>query len=168
MIHALNGTTPDVADTASVSPQAYLVGDVTVGERSSLWPFVCLRGDAGPVTVGDETNVQEFSMLHGADLGSEVTVGHGAVVDFASVDDHSLVGMQSAVLSGARVESDCIVAANAVVLQDQTVPEGHMAYGTPAETRPLTDDQIAEISRTHDHYVERGKQFVDAGPHENP
>ena len=167
-MHTLDGMTPDVADTASVSKQAYLVGDVTVGERSSLWPFVCLRGDVGPVTVGDETNVQEFSMLHGAELGDEVTVGHGAVIDFASVDDHSLVGMQSAVLSGATVESNCIVAANAVVLQDQTIPEGHMAYGTPAETRPLTDEQIAGITRTHDHYVERGAQFVDDGPHENP
>ena len=168
MMHALDGTTPDVADTASVSKQAYLVGDVTVGERSSLWPFVCLRGDAGPVTVGDETNVQEFSMLHGAELGDEVTIGHGAVVDFAAVDDRTLVGMGSAVLSGATVESNCIVAANAVVLQDQTVPEGHMAYGTPAEIRPLTDEQRASIGRTHEFYVERGRQFVDAGPHENP
>lgn len=107
-------------------------------------------------------------MLHGADLGDEVTVGHGAVVDFASVGDHTLIGMQSAVLSGATVESNCVVAANAVVLQGQTVPEGHMAYGTPAETRPLTDEQIAGIARAHEHYVERGEQFVEVGPHERP
>ena len=124
-----------------------------------FWPFVCLRGDRGPVSVGTETNVQEFTMLHGATLGDEVTVGHGAVVDFATVEDHSLVGMQSAVLGGATVESNCIVAANAVVLQDQVVPEGHLAYGTPAEIKSLTDEQLEGISSTHEHYVDLGQRF---------
>jgi carbonic anhydrase/acetyltransferase-like protein (isoleucine patch superfamily) len=146
--------TPQIPDEAFVSEMAYVVGDVTVGERSSLWPFVCLRGDGGAVTVGTETNVQEFTMLHGATLGDEVTVGHGAVVDYAEVHSHSLVGMGSAVMGGATVESNCIVAANAVVRQGQRVPEGHMAYGVPAETRPLSDEQIAQIGTTHENYVE--------------
>lgn len=98
-------------------------------------------------------------MLHGAELGDRVTVGHGAVVDFARVEDDALIGMNSAVMGGATVESNCVVAANAVVLQDQTVPEGHMAYGTPAETRPLTDEQLAQISATRDHYVDLGRRF---------
>ncbi|WP_369682182.1 gamma carbonic anhydrase family protein [Haladaptatus sp. AB618] len=159
MQEKFEGRSPMTAESAFVSKMAYLVGDVTVGERSSLWPFVCLRGDRGPVRVGAETNVQEFTMLHGATLGDEVTVGHGAVVDFATVEDHSLVGMQSAVLGGATVESNCIVAANAVVLQDQVVPEGHLAYGTPAEIKPLTDEQLEEISNTHEHYVDLGQRF---------
>jgi carbonic anhydrase/acetyltransferase-like protein (isoleucine patch superfamily) len=156
---SFEGSTPAVADSAFVSEMSYLVGDVAVGDRSSLWPFVCLRGDRGPVVVGEETNVQEFSMLHGAKLGDRVTVGHGAVVDFATVADDALVGMGSHVLGGAHVESNCIVAANAVVLQGQTVPEGHMAYGTPAETRPLTDEQLAQISTTQEHYVDLAARF---------
>ncbi|MFC6726669.1 gamma carbonic anhydrase family protein, partial [Halobium palmae] len=68
MRETFEGSTPAVADSAFVSEMTYLVGDVTVGERSSLWPFVCLRGDRGAVTVGEETNVQEFTMLHGAEL----------------------------------------------------------------------------------------------------
>ena len=163
MQHPLDGHQPAVAESAFVSEMSYLVGDVAVDERASLWPFTCLRGDGGATVVGKETNVQEFTMLHGAELGDEVTVGHSVVVDYATVEDHSLVGMQSAVLRGATVESNCIVAAGAVVLQGQTVPEGHMAYGAPAETKPLTDDQLDEISRVHEHYVELGQQYKSAG-----
>ena len=159
----LAGDRPDVADSAFVSRQAYLIGDVSVGERASVWPFVCARGDSGPVEVGEGTNVQEFTMLHGARLGDRVAVGHGAVVDFATVEADVLVGINSVVLSGATIESDSIVAAGAVVRHDQTVPEGHMAYGTPAETRPLTDDQRAEISRVQEHYVERAREYKAEG-----
>ena len=160
MRRTFEGSSPVVAESAYVSEPTVLVGDVTVAEEASLWPFVCLRGDRGPVEVGARTNVQEFSMLHGATLGTDVTVGHGAVVDFATVEDHSLIGMGSCVMGGATVESDCIVAANAVVLQDQTVPEGHLAYGAPAETRPLSDDQRDQISETRDHYVDLGRRFA--------
>ncbi|MFB6250399.1 MAG: gamma carbonic anhydrase family protein [Halobellus sp.] len=163
MQRVFEGMKPTVAETAFVSEMAYLVGDVAVDGRASVWPFVCLRGNDGGVTVGTETNVQEFTTLHGATLGDAVTVGHGAVVDYATVGDHSLVGMQSAVMRGATVEDHCIVAANAVVLQDQTIPSGHLAYGTPAETRPLTDEQLTQINRTHETYVELAKRFRTAG-----
>lgn len=159
MRHEFAGAAPAVEDGAFVSEMAYLVGDVAVEAEASVWPFVCMRGDEGPVDVGRETNVQEFTMLHGATLGEEVTVGHGAVVDFAEVADHSLVGMGSSVMGGAVVESNAIVAANAVVRQGQRIPEGHMAYGVPAETRPLTDEQIDQIGETHRHYVELGQRF---------
>jgi len=163
MQRAFEGSDPEVADSAFVSEMAYLVGDVAVDERASIWPFVCLRGHGTVVDVGKETNVQEFTTLHGASLGDNVTVGHGAVVDYADVEDHSLIGMQSAVMGGATVEDHCIVAANAVVLQDQTIPSGHLAYGTPAETRPLTDSQLAQIEETNETYVELAARFRDAG-----
>ncbi|SFL55863.1 Carbonic anhydrase or acetyltransferase, isoleucine patch superfamily [Halogranum rubrum] len=166
MKRPLDGQMPTIAESAFVSEQSYLVGDVMVDERASLWPFTCLRADGATTVVGRETNVQEFTMLHGAVLGDEVTVGHSVVVDYATVEDHSLVGMQSAVLRGATVESNCIVAAGAIVLQDQTIPEGHLAYGTPAKTKPLTDDQLDEISRVHEHYVELGQQYKQDGQFE--
>lgn len=168
MQHAFDGTEPMVAESASLAEQAYLVGDVAVGERASLWPFVCLRGDFGPVTVGADTNVQEFSMIHASTLGDGVSVGHGAVVDDATVEDDSLVGMGSCVLGEATVESNCVVAANAVVTHGQTIPEGHLAYGTPAETRPLTDEQAEQVRETRDHYSELGQRYVADGPHGHP
>ena len=103
--------------------------------------------------------MQEFTMLHGATLGDEVTVGHGAAVDYAEVQDHLLVGMGNAVMGGATVESNCIVAANAVVWQGQRIPEGHLAYGVPAKTRPLSDEQTAQIGATHDYYVELAVRY---------
>jgi carbonic anhydrase/acetyltransferase-like protein (isoleucine patch superfamily) len=163
VLRRLNGSGPAVEPSAFVSEQAYLVGDVTVGDRSSVWPFVCLRGDGGPTVVGEDTNVQEFSMLHGATVGDRVTVGHNVVVDYADIADETLIGMQSAVLRGASVESNCIVAAGSIVLQNQTVPEGHMAYGIPAETKPLTDEQLDEIQRVQEHYVELSRSYKSAG-----
>lgn len=163
MRDSIGGHTPRVDDTAFVSKMAYLIGDVEVGERASLWPFVCLRGDDGRTVVGSDTNVQEFSMLHGARVGDRVSVGHNVVIDYATVEDDSLVGMSSVVLRGARVESKCIVAAGSVVLGGQTVPEGHMAYGIPAAVRPLTDDQLDEIESTGEHYVRLGEEYKRAG-----
>ena len=163
MQRSLDAVTPTVSESAFVSEQSYLIGDVVVGDRASLWPFTCLRGDGGATVVGRETNVQEFTMLHGAIVGDEVTVGHNAVVDYATVEDHSLVGMGSRVLRDATVESNCIVAAGAVVLQDQTIPEGHLAYGAPAETKPLTDAQRDEIDRVHKHYVDLGHRYKANG-----
>ena len=154
--------TPQIADDAFVSEMAYVVGDVEIGERASLWPFVCLRGDGGQTVVGDETNVQEFSTIHCATLGDEVTVGHGAIVDDCTVEDHSLIGMGSAVMNDAVVESNCIVAANAVVPRGETIPEGHLAYGIPAETRPLSEGQRESIGWTHETYVELGRQHAAA------
>lgn len=148
------GESPEVAGSAFVSGASYLAGEVTVNDRASVWPFACLRADGGPTEVGAETNVQEFAMLHGATVGERSSVGHHATIDYATVGDDSLVGIGSTLLEGAVVESDCLVAAEAVVLGDQTVPEGHLAYGAPAETRPLSDDQREHIAYTHERYLE--------------
>lgn len=80
-----------------------------------------------------------------------------------NIEDHTLVGMQRSVLRGATVESNCTVAAGAIVLQDQTVPEGHLAYGAPAKTKPLTDGQRDETARAQEHYVELGRSYKETG-----
>lgn len=162
MQRSVAGSTPNIAASAFVSEMAYAVGDVTVGERSSLWPFVCLRGDDGPTVVGEESNVQEFTMLHGATVGDRVTVGHGVVVDYATVESDSLVGMSSTIQRGAVVESESLVAANSLVMEGQTIPSGHLAYGAPAETRPLEDAHLDEIGRIHDLYVDHAATYKDA------
>jgi carbonic anhydrase/acetyltransferase-like protein (isoleucine patch superfamily) len=165
MQESILGSSPIVADSAFVSKMAYLIGDVTVGEKSSIWPFVCLRGgeDEEPTTVGDECNVQEFSMLHGATLENKVSVGHSVVIDYATIQEHSLVGINSAVLQDATVEANSLVAAGSLVRQGQTVPEGHLAYGVPAETRPLSDAQRAEIEKVCEHYLEYGQKYKQTG-----
>ena len=154
MMRAFEEHAPRVPDSAFVSEMAYVVGDVTLGERTSVWPFCCLRGDFKPTTVGDETNVQELTMLHGADVGSRVSIGHSVVIDEATVGDETLIGISSAVLGDAVVGSNCIVAAGALVREGQEIPDGHMAYGVPAETQPLTDDHRELISWICDEYLD--------------
>jgi len=157
------GESPAVADSAFVSEMAYLVGDVDVRTDASLWPFVCLRGDIRETIVGEETNVQEFSMLHGAHIGDRVTVGHNVVIDHADVGDDVLVGMSSTIQFDATIESNSLVAAGSVVTEDTVIPEGHLAYGVPAETRELTPEQAAVIEETVDHYRENRRTYKAAG-----
>lgn len=163
MLRSLEGSTPTVPESAFVSEMAYLVGDVAIGERASVWPFVCMRGDYGPITVGDETNVQDYTMLHEATIGSGVTVGHGVVVDGAVVEDDCLVGISSCILQGATVETGCLVAANSVVMEGQTVTEGHLAYGSPAETKPLTDEQREHADAIREAYLENQARYKQEG-----
>lgn len=138
---------------------AYLVGDVTIEDRASIWPFVCMRGDYGPITVGAETNVQDFTMLHEATVGSGVTIGHNAVVDRATIGDDVLVGISSTILPEASIGDECIVAAGSLVREGQEIPDGHMAYGTPAETRPLDDGDPELIRWYAEEYLELADRY---------
>nr|WP_202614543.1 gamma carbonic anhydrase family protein [Halostella litorea] len=161
-LRPFEGDRPAVADSAFVSEMAYLVGDVTVAERASVWPFVCVRGDYGPVSVGSETNVQDFTMLHEATLGSGVTVGHNVVVDRATVGDDTLIGMSSTILPEASVGDDCIVAAGTVVREGQEIPDGHMAYGSPPETKPIGEDRKEQIRWYCEEYLRLSERYREA------
>lgn len=168
MIRTFEGQTPRVPASAFVSEMSYMVGDVTLGKRVSIWPFVCARGDYEPTIVGDETNVQDFTMLHGAKIGTRVSIGHGVVIDEASIGDETLIGMSSTVLGDAVVGSECIVAAGALVREDQEIPDGHLAYGVPAETQPLTDDQRELIEWICDEYLNMMERYKANGDLEVP
>jgi carbonic anhydrase/acetyltransferase-like protein (isoleucine patch superfamily) len=162
MQRPLESHAPDVAESAFVSEMAYLVGDVTVAERASVWPFVCMRGDYGAISVGAETNVQDFTMLHEATVGSGVTIGHNVIVDRATVGDDALLGMSSTVLPGASVGDDCIVAAGTVVREDQAIPDGHIAYGSPPELKPITEEQRDDIRWYCEEYLQLADRYRQA------
>ena len=163
MIRSLEGTEPEVPESAFVSEMAYVVGDVTLGEKASLWPFVCIRGDVGPTNIGDRSNIQDHSMLHEAEIGDDVTVGHNVTVDQSEVEDNCLVGIGSSVLRGAVIGEGSIVAAGAVVREGQEVPPGSLAYGVPAETRELNEAQREQIPMYAQSYVENRKRWKKAG-----
>lgn len=168
MMRPFEGQTPRVPASAFVSEMSYMVGDVTLGERVSIWPFVCARGDYKPTIVGDETNVQDFTMLHGAEIGTRVSIGHGVVIDEATIGDEALIGMSSTVLGDAVVGSECIVAAGTLVREDQEIPDGHLAYGVPAETQPLTDDHRELIEWICDEYLDMMERYKANGELEAP
>ncbi|MDY7082084.1 MAG: gamma carbonic anhydrase family protein [Halobacteria archaeon] len=163
MIKEYMGDYPDIPESAFVSEMAYVFGDVTLGEDVSIWPFVCIRGDVGPTVVGDESNIQDHTMLHECEIGERVTVGHNCVIDQSEVEDDCLIGISSSVLRGATVESNSIVAAGAVVREGQTIPEGHMAYGVPAEVEPLNEAQQSQIPMYYQSYKSLSENYREEG-----
>lgn len=155
-LYALGDRSPSVDPTAFIHPQAVLIGDVTVGAESSVWPGAVLRGDHGAIRIGDRTSVQDGAIVHcTAELdtliGSECTVGHLAHLEGCRVDDGSLVGSGAVVLHRAVVESGAVVAAAALVPPGMRVPAGALARGVPARIAEGGADPelIAHAVRTY-------------------
>jgi len=144
---------------AWVAPTAVLRGEVTLGARTSIWYQAVVRGDLAPVTIGEDTNIQDGVILHveaegPTVVGSRVTVGHMAIVHAATIADDCIIAMGSRVLSGARVGRHSIVGAGAVVTEGFEVPERSLVLGVPARVvRSVTDDEIERIERNWSVYV---------------
>lgn len=158
-LQRFRGGEPRLAPDVYLAPGAVVVGDVEVGEASSIWFHAVLRGDINAIRVGHHTNIQDGAILHVADdfacrVGSWVTVGHGAVVHACRVGDEVLVGMRAVILDGAEVGARSIIAAGAVVTPGMVVPEGSMVMGMPARVvRPLTPSEQARLRHWAEKYV---------------
>ena len=165
MIMTLGGKTPQVSPEAFVAETAALIGDVTVGRDSSVWFGAVIRGDNDPIVVGEGTSIQDNAVLHTEKghpltVGSNVTVGHGAIVHCSSVGDNTLVGMGAILLDGAVIGNNCIIGAGAVVKENAVVPDGTMMVGVPAKpVRELSQEQIAFLNRTSP-YVALSKEYL--------
>jgi carbonic anhydrase/acetyltransferase-like protein (isoleucine patch superfamily) len=152
---------PRIADSAYIDPSAQVIGDVVVGERSSVWPNVSIRGDVNYVRIGEETSIQDNSVLHvDHDLypcivGNRVTVGHRVVLHGCEVSDGALIGIGAVVLNGAKIGAGAIVAAGALVPEGMAVPANAVVMGTPAKVRrEVTADERDRFEKNCDHYVE--------------
>ena len=165
MIMTLCGKTPRVSPEAFVAETAALIGDVTVGRDSSVWFGAVIRGDNDPIVVGEGTSIQDNAVLHTEKghpltVGSNVTVGHGAIVHCCSVGDNTLVGMGAVLLDGAVIGNNCIIGAGAVVKENAVVPDGTMMVGVPAKpVRELSPEQIAFLNQTSP-YVALSKEYL--------
>ena len=139
---------------------AVLVGDITFGEECSVYYNAVIRADEAPITIGERVNIQDLCLLHVSPgipmhIGSNVTVGHGAILHSCTIGDNVLIGMGSIILNNAHIPDNCIVGAGALVTQGKTFPEGSMILGSPAKAvRTLSDEEIAGIRRNADKYVE--------------
>jgi carbonic anhydrase/acetyltransferase-like protein (isoleucine patch superfamily)/uncharacterized damage-inducible protein DinB len=152
-----------------VAPGAVVVGDVTIGERSSVWFNTVVRGDTAPVEVGASTNLQDNTVVHvdegqPAIIGSRVTVGHRAIVHGCVIEDDCLIGMGSIVLSGARIGRGSLVGAGALVREGQSIPPGSLVVGAPARAvGPVTGAHREAIERGAAHYAELAASYVRRG-----
>lgn len=163
-IYALGDSEPKIDPLAFVHPDAVIIGDVTIGPESSIWPSAVLRGDSnGHIIIGARTSIQDGAVIHTTDVyptivGDDCTVGHLAHLEGCEIKDGSLVGTASVVLHQAVVGPGALVAANAVVLNNQVVPPGALAMGIPARIREgaADKDQLVYSAQS---YAERSRRY---------
>jgi carbonic anhydrase/acetyltransferase-like protein (isoleucine patch superfamily) len=152
---------PEVAPSAWVAPGAYVIGDVHLGEQSSIWYGAVLRGDTEPIRVGARTNIQDGCILHAdpgypAIVGEDCVVGHNAIVHGCEIESGCLIGMGATILNGARIGESSIVAAGALVPEGREYPAGSLIVGIPAKpVKDVSDEQTQDIARGVRECVER-------------
>lgn len=153
-----------IAESVFLAPGAQVVGDVKVGANSSIWYNAVLRGDTNPIVIGENTNVQDNTVLHvnrnrGLYIGNNVTIGHGAIVHGCTVGNNVLIGMGSIILDGVEIEDYCIIGAGSLVTANKVIPEGSMVYGNPAKViRMLTEEEKESILVSARNYCEVAQQ----------
>jgi len=166
-IQTFQNKTPQLAENAYVHESATIIGEVSIGENSSVWPSAVIRGDINFICIGKNTNIQDLSILHvnhksrddpdGSPLiiGDNVTVGHTVILHGCTIEDECLIGMGSIVMDKVVVQKQVLLAAGSLVPEGKILESGHLYMGRPAKkVRALTQDEIAELKTSADNYVQ--------------
>ena len=161
MIRTYRGHVPQIAATAYVDPQAVVIGDVVIGEHSSVWPCTVIRGDVHSIRIGARCSIQDGSVLHvqhdeyGLTLGDGITVGHNVILHGCTIGSRCLIGMGSIILNGAVIGEGSIIAAGALIPERMEVPPGSVVMGQPGKIRrQTTAADLDAIDRNAQRYVE--------------
>ena len=161
MIHSHKGMKPKIADTAFIADGAHIIGDVQIGEHSSVWFNCVLRGDVFPIRIGDHTNIQDGTIIHVTSdqfptiLGNCVTIGHGVILHGCQVRDGSLIGIGSIILDEAEIAEACLIAAGSLITPGTKIPPRSLVMGAPAKVRrQLSPEEVARNQENWQHYVE--------------
>lgn len=167
MILEVRQKTPKVAKDVYVAPTADLIGDITIGSQSSIWFKAVLRGDVAPITIGQRSNVQDGSVVHGSYnksvtvLEDDVTVGHGVILHGCHIQSNCLIGMGSIVMDNAIISKNSIVGAGSLVTENSTFPEGSLILGRPAKfVRKLTENEIESLQVSAKHYLRISEWYL--------
>lgn len=160
MIKAVNGKEPIICASSFVAENAAVVGEVTIGDNSSIWYGVAIRSDMDKTTIGNNTNIQENSTVHNdfgipTIIGDSVTIGHNCVIHGCEISDNVLIGMGSIILNGAKIGKNTIIGAGSLVTQNKEIPEGVLCMGSPAKViRELSEEEKLSITQSAKHYIE--------------
>ncbi len=163
------GQTPKLGRGVYLAQTAVVVGDVTLGDHSSVWYHAVLRGDINRIVVGHHTNIQDHAVLHLADdypclVGNYVTIGHSAIVHACTIGDECLIGMGAVVLDGAVVGEQSLIGAKALVTQRMKIPPGSLVMGAPAKVvRALTPEERTGLKHWADKYVANAAYCLEHG-----
>jgi len=160
MLRPFRGVLPVVHHSAYVDESAQVIGDVEIGEESSVWMQVVIRGDVHRIRIGRRSNIQDATVVHvmrgthETVIGDDVTIGHGVLVHGCTIDDRCLIGMGTILLNGVHVGSDSIVAAGSLLVENTVVPPRSLVMGSPGSVkRSLTDGEVASIRDYAERYV---------------
>jgi len=169
-LYEFEGIRPTVPDTGKywVAPDAQVVGRVELKENASVWFGSVLRGDNDPIVVGENSNIQDGSVLH-TDLGkpltigADVTVGHKVMLHGCTIGDNSLIGIGSVILNNTVIGKNCLIGAGTLITENKEIPDGSMVMGSPGRVvRKLTDEQIQMIGLSAEMYVHNWKRFHES------
>ena len=166
-VRDFQGIKPRIAASAYIDPTAVVIGDVEIGQESSLWPYVVVRGDVNRIRIGKHTNIQDGSIVHVnsksiiapagsvATIGDNVTVGHRVLLHGCTIEDLCLIGMGSIIMDNVVIETRVVLGAGSLVAPGKRLRSGFLYTGSPArQIRPLTDEDLGGIEFSYQHYSE--------------
>jgi carbonic anhydrase/acetyltransferase-like protein (isoleucine patch superfamily) len=165
-IYKLDDVSPSLSEGVFIADSADVVGNVSVGENANLWFGVVARGDVNSITVGENTNIQDLTMLHVTEdlplvVGRNVSVGHGAILHACIIEDSCLIGMGAIILDGAHISKNSVVAGGSVVPPGKKYPENSMIMGNPAKVvRELRADEIEKYSNHYKSYIKTKNDYL--------
>lgn len=167
-IYSLDEFSPTLPEDGKywVAPDAHIIGQVQIGDGVGVWFGAVIRGDNEPISVGDDTNIQDGAMLHSdpgfpVTIGKGCTIGHHAIVHGCSIGENSLVGMGATILNGAKIGANCLVGANALVTEGKEFPDNSLIVGSPARAvRTLDDAVAANLRLSAQNYVANWRRFA--------
>ena len=168
MLKPYNNKWPNVSSSAFIENSARVIGDVTIGEESSIWFNAIVRGDVNYIRIGNRTNIQDATVIHVTHdthptiLEDDITVGHSVTIHGCTIRSRALIGMGAIILDGAEVGSDCIIAAGALVTEGKEIPSGWMAMGVPAKpVRELTGKELTSLLEHAKNYIKYKNIYIN-------
>ena len=164
-IYPLGELSPKIDPDSWIAPNATVIGDIRLGKNASIWFNATLRGDNDPIHIGDNTNIQDGSVLHTDEgvpmhIGNDVTVGHLVMLHGCTVGDGSLIGIGSVILNRAVIGKGCIVGANTLIPEGKVFPDRVLIVGSPGKVvRELSDADVANLKKSAAHYVDNAARY---------
>ena len=167
MIKPFNGKMPRIAPSAYVSEAACIIGDVEIGENSSVWPGAVIRGDFASIKIGRNTQIEDNSIVHTGTpltIGDGVHIGHGAVIHCSRIGNKVLIGNNATILDDAEIGDCCIIGANSLVSEGMKIPSRSFAVGVPAEVKKeISTEQLARLEKGVSLYLELTREYKEQG-----
>ncbi|MBO6488536.1 MAG: gamma carbonic anhydrase family protein [Pelagibacteraceae bacterium] len=165
MIYDLEKNVPEINSDSWVAPNAIIIGKVKLEKNSSIWFNAVLRGDIEKIVIGENSNIQDGSVLHTdpgypLTVGKGVTVGHMVMLHGCEISNDTLIGIGSTILNKAKIGKNCIIGANTLVTENKVIPDNSLVLGSPGKViRKVTDDEIKVIRENAKHYVKNSKRY---------